>query len=209
MSEVSGQAERTATQICQSQVGCYPPYDQISVEVVANAVAWLESLGYDLHTEHTRMTPHRISWYVMSVLRREREIHITTFANQDPKVEDMVVVPGISIWSACSHHLLPFFGRVDFGYIPGDRLVGFSKIPWLIREMARGPWMQEHLTHHIADRFNQELDAGGVIVRTVCMHTCAMLDLDSADVPSLTLCALRGDFIDRPDCVREFMSHVC
>jgi GTP cyclohydrolase I len=60
--------------------------------------------------------------------------------------------------------------------------------------MARGPWLQEQLTHYIADRFYDEVGAVGVIVRTVCTHTCAMLDLDSGEVPRLTLCALRGSF---------------
>ena len=86
----------------------YPPYDQLDPAVVANAIAWLESLGYDLHTEHTQMTPYRLSWYVKCMLEHSTDdIHLTSFANGNPEVKDMVIVPRIPIFAACSHHLLP------------------------------------------------------------------------------------------------------
>lgn len=117
------------------------------------AKAWLEELGYDLETEHTRMAPYRLSWYVMCMLADSKSVHITAFDNVNPRVEDMVIVPAIPVFSCCSHHLLPFFGYVDFGYIPGDKILGLSKIPGVIQAIAKGAWMQEHLTHAIADKF--------------------------------------------------------
>jgi len=210
MPEVSGQAFSSDAQMDRGEVmQPYSPYDQLDPAVVANAVAWLEALGYDLQSEHTRMTPYRLSWYVRQVLEnRIEDVHVTSFANEDPEVKDMVVVPRIPIWSACAHHLLPFFGHVDFGYIPGQRLLGLSKIPQLIQRMAKGPWLQEHLAHAIADKFYQDLEADGVIVRVECQHTCVMLDLGWGDVPSMVTCALRGDFQDCPECVAEFMEHL-
>lgn len=177
----------------------YPPYDKVPKDVYEGAKAWLEFLGYDLDTEHTYMTPYRMSWYIMTVLDNGKDIHITSFKNENPRVEDMVIVPGIPVWSACSHHLLPFFGRVDFGYIPQDKIVGLSKIPMLIKEMARGAWMQEHLCNHIADRFWKELNPLGVIVVMDCQHTCMMLDLDSGDIPHMKTSAVRGCFANKDD----------
>lgn len=188
-------------------MNCYQPYDEVPQEVYENAKQWLESLGYDLKTEHTQMTPYRISWYIMSVLGNSRDIHITTFKNENPKIEDMVIVPRISIWSACSHHLLPFFGYADFGYIPQDRVIGLSKIPLLIKEMARGPWMQEHLCNHIADSFQNALEPQGVMVALRCQHTCMMLDLDSGEVPEMITSAIRGVFREEDGASRkEFLS---
>ena len=155
------------------------------------------------------MTPYRLSWYVKRMLEHSTDdIHLTSFANGNPEVKDMVIVPRIPIFAACSHHLLPFVGHVDFGYIPGERLLGLSKIPQLIQRMAKGPWLQEHLAHAIADKFYQDLLAEGVIVRIECLHTCVMLDLGWGDVPGMVTCALRGSFMGCPECVQEFMEHL-
>lgn len=184
-----------------------PKYEQLPKEIVDAATSWLKTLGYEMDTEHTSRTPARISWYVKEVLTRHDDVHISTYKNE-PRVEDMIIVDNIPIWSACSHHLLPFFGRVDFGYVPGEKILGLSKIPMIIQRIAKGPWVQEHLTHRIADRLYEVSGALGVIIRTECTHTCMMLDMDTGHVPSMTICALRGVFAYNPSAKEEFMQHL-
>lgn len=186
----------------------YPPYNMVDPRIAEACTTWLKLLGYNLDTEHTRMTPYRLSWYVMNVLGFDREdVHITTFENVE-RVEDTIVIPNIPIWSACSHHLLPFTGRADFGYVPGERILGLSKIPLIIQQIAKGPWMQEDLTQHLANRLYSTAGVLGVIVRTECTHTCMMLDMDTGRVPSMTVCALRGIFAYNPAAKEEFMQHL-
>lgn len=184
-----------------------PKYDQLPEEVVDTATAWLEALGYGMDTEHTSRTPVRISWYIREVLAAPRDVHISAYKNE-PRMEDMIIVNDIPIWAACSHHLLPFFGRADFGYIPGEKILGLSKIPLTIQQIAKGPWVQEHLTHEIAGRLHVASGALGTIVRIECTHTCMMLDLDSGRVPSMITCALRGIFAYNPAAKEEFMQHI-
>jgi GTP cyclohydrolase I len=187
--------------------GTNPKYHAVPEEVERLATAWLAEMGFETNDAHRVNTPLRISWYVMNVLRSPKEVHFATFPNE-PRVEDMVVLPPTPIWSACSHHLLPFFGVCNFAYIPGERIIGLSKVPELIKEMARGPWVQETLGHCIADKLYELSGAMGVAVRLRCVHTCMMFDLDDGAVQPTTTCALRGVFAYNPDAKAEFLQHI-
>lgn len=90
------------------------------------------------------------------------------------KYADMILAPDIEFYSRCEHHMEPFFGRVDFAYIPGEskKVVGLSKIPRMIDILARRLQIQERLTVEIAEVFEQTLKPAGVAVRIEAAHFC-------------------------------------
>jgi GTP cyclohydrolase I len=184
-----------------------PKYDTVPENVANACKKWLDLIGYDMASEHTKTTFYRLSWYVMNVAKREKEVYIRSFPNE-ARLTDMVIVPNIHVWSACSHHLLPFFGTVDFGYVPGSKILGFSKIPEAIKAMSKGAWVQEELTRYIADRLQTECEAMGVIVRMKCIHTCMIFDLDDASISPTITSAIRGVFAYNPAAKEEFLAHL-
>ncbi len=74
---------------------------------------------------------------------------------------DLVVVRDIFFHSVCPHHLLPFHGRAHVAYIPGGRIVGFSKITRLIDCFAHRLILQEELGRHVVDALMEHLDVKG------------------------------------------------
>lgn len=108
----------------------------------------LDALGVDLAAEGLTDTPRR-------VVDAYRELLIpvpfrpTTFAAEGS--DQLVVVSGISFGSLCEHHLLPFAGVAHVGYVPGDRIIGLSKLARLVASCAAGLQVQERLTARIAD----------------------------------------------------------
>jgi GTP cyclohydrolase I len=96
---------------------------------------------------------------------------MTTFAN-DTGYDDLVVVRGIRFTSLCAHHLLPFRGEADVAYLPGDRLVGLSKLARVVDHFARGLQVQESLTTQIADELESVLAPRGVGVVLRAEHLC-------------------------------------
>jgi GTP cyclohydrolase I len=90
----------------------------------------------------------------------------------DEQYDEMVVLRNIPFYSMCEHHLLPFMGKAHVAYLPGDWVVGVSKLARVVEVLARRPQVQERLTSQIADLIMDKLDARGVGVIIEANHTC-------------------------------------
>jgi GTP cyclohydrolase I len=75
----------------------------------------------------------------------------------------------------CEHHLLPFHGRVQVGYLPKGRVDGLSKIPRLVEAFAHRLQVQERMTQQIAETLMTHLDPKGVAVVVEAAHLCTMM----------------------------------
>ena len=69
----------------------------------------------------------------------------TTFPN-DEGYDELVVARAIPFHSLCEHHLLPFHGVAHVGYLPGERILGLSKLARVVELFARDLQVQERLT---------------------------------------------------------------
>lgn len=86
---------------------------------------------------------------------------------------DMVVVAQIPFYSMCEHHLLPFFGHVNVGYIPTNgTIIGLSKIPRLVDFVSRKPTVQENITTAISAELDKILAPAGIAVSVTARHMC-------------------------------------
>ena len=74
-----------------------------------------------------------------------RSFDLTTFPN-DEGYDELVLARGIPVHSVCEHHMLPFVGVAHVGYLPGDRILGLSKLARVVELFARRPQVQERLT---------------------------------------------------------------
>src|SRR5262245_45260848 len=101
------------------------------------AAAFLRALGLDVDNENMRDTPRRMVRAYAELLT-PRDFNVTTFPN-DEHYDELVLVRDIPIRSLCEHHLLPFVGVAHVGYLPGDRIVGLSKLARVVELFARGP----------------------------------------------------------------------
>jgi len=171
----------------------YYPYNELDENVMGQMTEAFWSAGINIEHPDYELTPYRYTYY-LKYLMGGKEFHLTVFDNVDPVIDAMIAVTDIPFWSACSHHTLPFFGKISVAYIPDKLLVGLSKIPLLVRNMARGFWLQEHLAEAIADKMVDALDPLGVGVYIEAQHTCQLLDLQQPPIPLMKLSVLRGCF---------------
>ena len=137
-------------------------------------VRLIEYVGEDPTREGLVDTPKR-------VLKAFKEM--TDGYNQNPEtilgttfnigtIDEMIVVRNIEFVSLCEHHLLPFTGTATVAYVPGDRVVGLSKLARLVDCFSRRFQVQERLTQQITKAMDDVLSPMGSACVIEAAHSC-------------------------------------
>lgn len=146
----------------------------IDLAAARTAVAdLLRALGRDANDPHLSDTPRRVAGAFEEMLT-PRATSWTTFPN-DEGYNDLVLVRDIPFNSLCQHHLLPFRGIAHIGYLPGERLLGLSKLARALEMFSRDLQVQERLTKQVADWLSDLLNPRGVGVVLEAEHMCMSL----------------------------------
>lgn len=161
-----------------------------NVRAEAAVAELLAALGVDPDAEGLRETPRRVAAAYAEMLTPE-PFDATTFPN-DGGYDELVVLTDISFTSLCEHHLLPFTGVAHVGYLPGERIVGLSKLPRLVEHRSRRLQVQERLTVEIADWLESALQPKGVGVVLEARHGCMAVRGVRQPEAVTTTSALRG-----------------
>ncbi|HEX6257084.1 MAG TPA: GTP cyclohydrolase I FolE [Euzebyales bacterium] len=148
-----------------------PHIDLEAAQVAAQDL--LVALGADLADESMRKTPARMAEAYAELLTPP-PVERTTFPNT-AGYDELIVVRAIPFHSLCQHHLLPFLGVAHVGYVPGDRLMGLSKLARVVELFARHLQVQERLTTQTADWLHEHLAPKGIGVAIEAEHLCMSL----------------------------------
>ena len=130
----------------------------------------LTALGIDLEREDRRATPARMA-RAYAELFAAQPFRLTTFPN-DEGYDELVLARAIPFRTLCEHHMLLFSGVAHVGYLPGERILGLSKLARLVEYFAAQPQTQERLTMQVAKCLDANLYPRGVGVVLEAEHTC-------------------------------------
>ena len=164
----------------------------------------LRALGKDPDAEHLADTPRRVAESYAELLTCP-PFNATTFAN-DEGYNELVLARDIPVHSLCEHHLLPFSGIAHVGYLPGDRILGLSKLARVVEMFARDLQVQERLTQQVANWLQDELAPRGVGVVIEAEHLCMSLRGVRATGSRTVTSALHGLVRDDARTRAEFFS---
>lgn len=137
----------------------------------------LTAIGEDPDREGLVGTPDRIARMYKEIFRGydpSQKPKITTFKN-DMKSTDMVFDTG-DYYSMCEHHMMPFFGRYYFAYVPkkDGRILGISKVARVVGYCAARLQLQERLARDIVkmltDALDGQVDGMAIVMRGT--HLC-------------------------------------
>lgn len=168
----------------------------------------LIAIGENPDREGLTGTPDRIARMWKEIFRGydPKQIpKITTFSN-DAGSEDMVFDSG-NYYSMCEHHMMPFFGKYYFAYVPkaDGRILGISKIARVVGYCAARLQLQERLAREIIDMLSGAL-AGhhqGMAIVMKGTHLCkTMRGVKSQG--EMTVSVLTGVFKEDSEARREF-----
>lgn len=167
----------------------------------------LKHIGEDPTRDGLKKTPERVIRALEEMTKGysqdPREILGTTF---DVPYDEVVILRKIAFSSLCEHHILPFNGEVDIGYIPIQRVVGISKLARLVQCFSKRLQVQERLTNQIANAINKYLLPNGVVVVVRASHGCMQHRGILARGAEMTTSCVLGAFRDNPAARAEFLS---
>jgi GTP cyclohydrolase I len=169
----------------------------------AAARALLRALGSHVDAEGLAETPRRVADAYAELLT-PHPFRATTFTNEG--YDELIVAQAIPFHSLCMHHLLPFHGVAHVGYLPGERLIGLSKLGRVVDMFARDLQIQERLTTQIAGWLEDELEPKGVGVVLEAEHLCMSLRGVQKQGAKTVTSALHGLVRDDARTRQEFLA---
>jgi GTP cyclohydrolase I len=98
--------------------------------------------------------------------------HLSRIFHEVGGYDEIVLLKGIPFQSHCEHHMAPIVGHAHIAYLPGDYVVGISKLARVLHAFARRLQVQERLTAEVADCIWANLKPLGVAVVIEATHGC-------------------------------------
>ena len=141
-------------------------------EAVRTLIRWA---GDDPNREGLLDTPARVAraWKEYCVgYTEDPSSHLSRMFEEVGGYDEIVLLKDIPFQSHCEHHMAPIIGKAAIAYLPGDRVVGISKLARVLNGFARRLQVQERLTAQVADCIWEHLEPQGVAVVIEASHAC-------------------------------------
>lgn len=144
--------------------------------------AILRHIGEDPDREGLKDTPARVLrvWEEQFAGYKNPKPRVAVFKNgSDGLHYDQMIIDSGPFFSTCEHHILPFFGRYHFAYIPNPdgNILGLSKVARVVDYFAARLQIQERLgsdvVHYLWDAVNMEgAEPLGMAIVLKAEHLC-------------------------------------
>ncbi|NBO79877.1 MAG: GTP cyclohydrolase I FolE [Actinobacteria bacterium] len=153
-------------------------YDEATTKGLAASYREILTLiGEDADREGLLKTPERVAKAMQFLTQGQGHdpVEVIRGAIFTEKVQEMVIVKDVEMYSLCEHHMIPFYGKAHVAYIPNGYITGLSKVARVVDICARRLQVQERLTTQIRDAFKEALSPLGVAVVIEAKHLCMMM----------------------------------
>jgi len=175
-------------------------------EAVRTLIRWA---GDDPGREGLRDTPGRVAraWReYASGYAEEPARHLSRTFDEVGGYDEIVLLKDIPFQSHCEHHMAPIIGKAAIAYLPGDRVVGISKLARVLHGFARRLQVQERLTAQVADCICENLQPLGVAVVIEASHACMTARGVGTPGVMMTTSRMMGVFRDDERSRREVLA---
>ncbi len=167
----------------------------------------LRAVGEDPEREGLRDTPKRVAALYREIFDG---VGVDPVKAIDTVFEEehqgAVILKDVGFFSTCEHHLLPFFGVAQMGYVPKGKVAGASKLVRALDVVSRRPQLQERMTSQLADAICGALNPAAVVVVVEAEHLCMVMRGVRRPGSKVVTTALRGPFADADACPKELLS---
>ena len=185
---------------------------QLFTEGYEKIIEGIGRLGYDVADPNFAETAKRAAKGLHELIHDQKQVKPAVeelLAKTFPaKYTEMVISKHNTAFGVCPHHLLPVVYNISMAYIPTEKVLGLSKLSRLARLIARGPRLQEDLTHDLADILHVQLQSQGSAVYIEGLHMCMAARGVGAHEARLVTSGVRGVFLDHLATREEFIKLV-
>jgi len=122
--------------------------------------------------------------------------------------DEMVISKHNISFGMCPHHLLPVIYRISVAYLPGERVLGISKLSRIVHLLAHRPVLQEDLTQELAALLHERMETRGSAAYVEGLHLCMAARGIEAHEARVVTSAVRGVFRENPATRQEFLDLV-
>ena len=154
---------------------------------------FLIAIGEDPNRDGLRDTPRRVAEMFEELLVHDTKKSLTTSFQAD-NYNGIVLIKNIDFASICEHHIVPFIGKANVAYIPGDEVLGLSKIGRIIEKHCKKLQLQERLANEIVNEIEQTVKPKGVAIYMEAKHLCMNIRGISKVEASTITTVFCGDF---------------
>ena len=152
-----------------------PPRIAVPDEVAEAVRTLIRWAGDDPDREGLLDTPARVARAWKEYARGYGEdpaSHLSRTFEEVVGYDEIILLKDIPFQSHCEHHLAPIIGKAAIAYLPGNKVVGISKLARVLHGFARRLQVQERLTAQVADCIAEQLQPKGVAVVIEASHAC-------------------------------------
>lgn len=167
----------------------------------------LEYIGEDPDREGLIDTPRRIikMWkeiyagYSMKV-----EDILTTFSADG--YDQIILLKDIEFYSMCEHHNIPFYGKVHVAYLPGEKIVGISKLARLVDMYSKRMQIQERIGEQVTDALMKYLQPKGAACIIEASHLCMKMRGVEKQNSIMITSSMKGEFLNNESLKQELLN---
>lgn len=98
----------------------------------------------------------------------------------------------------CEHHMLPFFGKAHVAYLPGEHVIGISKLARLVDLYARRLQIQERIGEQVTEALMTYLKCQGAACFIEAKHMCMSSRGCNKQNSMMKTSSLKGVFLEDP-----------
>ena len=183
------------------------PHQEDTIE--QNIIRQLQFIGEDPEREGLKETPARIArayGELFAGYSKNVEDLLTVFAADGH--DQVVLLKDIEMYSMCEHHMLPFFGKAHVAYIPGEKIVGISKLARLVDMFSRRLQIQERIGDQVTHALMEYLKPVGAACIIEAQHLCMRMRGCNKQNSIMVTSSMKGVFLDKPAARAELLSLV-
>lgn len=173
---------------------------------------FLQHIGEDPTRHGLIDTPKRVvkSWGELFCGYNTNPDDLLRLFEEEPDEEgpfdEVILLREIECFSTCEHHTLPFFGRAHVAYLPGDKLLGVSKLARIVEMYSRRLQIQERIGKQVTRFLMEKVGAKGAACIIEASHLCMRMRGVSKQNSVMVTSSIRGVFRQDASARSELMN---